>query len=819
MVFSCCRAPARWLVPLLLVAGLLAEAGAQTISYNGGTLSENFDAMGPFGTNTPPGWFVGWAGGSVTFTTNITVNDGTLAPNYTAGWNFGPVGTSDRALGLMATGSSTPTPPGADRFLEVRIQNNTAQPIGAIAVRYDGEEWRTGSSATQVNKNELQFSADGQNFVSMGSNFQFTQPVFSPISSPLDGNAAANRRANIGGVYALPTPVPSGGLLYLRWYDVNDPASEPGLAMDNFSFAATNLLIAITNQPQTQAALPGSTVTLSVLAGPDITSYQWQKDGIALTDTERVTGAKTATLTLNNFQAADLGVYTVLVRNANAALSSDPATLLFTAPPFQWAQRAGAAGATADLGDGIACDGPTALYVTGQYLSGATLGGTNLSGSGLFLARYTAAGTLEWVRTATSASGAPVGHSLSVDPLGNCYVTGSFDGTTSFGVANLVSAGGSDVFVAKYDRAGTLLWVVRQGGAYDDSGRGIAADGANGCFLTGLLQSSTAASSRDILVAKYNAQGVLQWQRQPASSSSDAGMAVAADDAGNAYVTGWFTSTANFLTTNVTAIGARDIFVAKYNSAGTLLWVSALGGASGDEGKGVGVDTNGNVYVTGSFNIGGGSASSDAEKFLLTKFSSTGALLWQRELLASLYYPDFSSASDRAGNTWVVAGLQGSGRLNGLPVSSTGSYDGLVAKYDPAGTLVWVSQVTGSGSAIPHRLAADGAGHCYLTGEFDGTATFSTTKLTSTGGTDIFVARLGHETPEPLRLTAHRTPALTIDLSGGPGAIVQLQAAETWTNPAWLPVTNLTLTTSMATVTDGNATAQPQKFYRALVMP
>ncbi len=507
-------------------------------------------------------------------------------------------------------------------------------------------------------------------------------------------------------MYTLPAPAPSGGIIYLRWYDVNDGSVDPGLAMDNFSFAAAKVLISITNQPQTQAVLPGTNVTFSVTAGPDITAYQWQRDGVDLHDDDRVTGAGAATLVISNVASADLGIYTVLVSNANASMRSAPATLVFIAPPFQWAQLAGASGSTADFGDGIACDGPTALYVTGQYLSGANFGGTSLSGSGMFVARYSAAGTMQWVRTATSTSGAPVGHSASVDPLGNCYVTGSFDGTTAFGASNVVSAGGSDIFVAKYDRAGTLLWVTRQGGAFDDSGRGIAADGTNGCFVTGLLQSSTAASSRDIWVAKYSAKGALEWQRQPVGSSSDAGMAVAADENGNACVTGWFTGTANFLTTNVTAIGGRDIFAAKYNRAGTLLWVRTIGGTGGDEGKGVGVDTNGNVYVTGSFNIGGGDTSNDAEKLLLTKFDSAGALVWQRELVASFSYFDFSSASDRAGNTWIVAGVRGTGSLNGVPVTSTGSYDGVVAKYDAAGTLVWVGQVTGAGSAIAHRISA-----------------------------------------------------------------------------------------------------------------
>ena len=183
---------------------VLARAAGQTISYSGGTLAENFDSLGPNGTNTPPGWFAGWSGTGVSFTTNITVGNGSVAPTSAAGWNFGTTGAADRALGVAATGSSTPTPPGANRFLEVRIRNATPASIPAIHVRYDGEEWRTGSSSSIVNSNALQFSADGVNFTGLGPAFRFVQPVFTPVSTALDGNSAANRIANLGGQYTLP---------------------------------------------------------------------------------------------------------------------------------------------------------------------------------------------------------------------------------------------------------------------------------------------------------------------------------------------------------------------------------------------------------------------------------------------------------------------------------------------------------------------------------------------------------------------------------------------------------------------------------------
>ena len=312
-----------WLAPLLaLVVMLVGPARAQTVSYTGGTLVENFDSMGASGTNTPPGWFVGWTGPGVAFTTNVIPSTGSTAPNQVAAWNFGPAAAADRALGLIATGSGTPTPPGTNRFLEVRLRNNTTSAITAINVRYDGEEWRTGSSSTVVNSNLLQFSADGVNFVSLGAAFQFTQPVFTPVSTALDGNAAANRTTNIGGAYTLPATVAADGVLYLRWFDLNDPSTDPGLAMDNFSFfVPTNSPVSIVSQPTNVTAYVGDPATFSVGANGVPILYQWLRNGSVLG------GATNATFTILTASLGDTGSYSVVVSNVLNSVTSSNAVL------------------------------------------------------------------------------------------------------------------------------------------------------------------------------------------------------------------------------------------------------------------------------------------------------------------------------------------------------------------------------------------------------------------------------------------------------------------------------------------------------------
>ena len=120
----------RYLWSAALVCALQGMAHAQTISFTGTPLSQNFDGMGPTGTNTPAGWFVGSNAATViNYTTNVTVSAGAVASSPTIrGFNFGTSNAAERALGTAPTAS--------DRFIEARIRNNTIFSVNMITVGY-----------------------------------------------------------------------------------------------------------------------------------------------------------------------------------------------------------------------------------------------------------------------------------------------------------------------------------------------------------------------------------------------------------------------------------------------------------------------------------------------------------------------------------------------------------------------------------------------------------------------------------------------------------------------------------------------------------
>ena len=213
---------------IALVSGLAAGAQAQ-INYTGGTYTQDFDSMGAVGTTTPTDWFVG--SGSGPAVTGTTVVAGTGSSNIPGNYNFGVSGVhgiDERALGSL-------TAQGIQFDTEVAFKNGTGAQITQFTLNYDGEQWKTSFFTDTLT---LQLSTDGINWTAIGSAFNFVSPITGFGPGALDGNAAANRVAGIGGTFTLGTPILPGGVLYFRFADPDNAKNDAGLSVDNFSFSA-----------------------------------------------------------------------------------------------------------------------------------------------------------------------------------------------------------------------------------------------------------------------------------------------------------------------------------------------------------------------------------------------------------------------------------------------------------------------------------------------------------------------------------------------------------------------------------------------------
>ncbi|MCP4645667.1 MAG: hypothetical protein GY851_34800, partial [bacterium] len=384
----------------------------------------------------------------------------------------------------------------------------------------------------------------------------------------------------------------------------------------------------------------------------------------------------------------------------------------------------------------------------------------------------------EWAAR-MGGSSVDVCQSVAVDSEGNVYTTGHFEDTADFdpgtGTANLTSMGSRDIFIQKQDASGALVWAKQMGASDADEGRCVAVDSAGNVYTTGRFQGTVdfdpgtgtanlTASASDIFVQKLDASGALVWARQMGGSSTDYGMSVAVDNAGNVYTAGFFEgSGADFDpgpgTTYLNSAGSRDIFVQKLDASGALVWANRMGGPSSDGGTSVAVDNAGNVYATGTFQAtadfdpGAGTtnltSAGDTDIFV-QKLDASGALVWAKQMSGPRFEYGLSVAVDSTGNVYTTGWFQetvdfdpSAGTTN---LTSAGSEDIFVQKLDASGALVWVKQMGGPSSDNGVGLAVDSVGSVYTTGPFRHTVDFdpstSVAELTSANGDDIFVQKL-----------------------------------------------------------------------------
>lgn len=356
------------------------------------------------------------------------------------------------------------------------------------------------------------------------------------------------------------------------------------------------------------------------------------------------------------------------------------------------------------------------------------------------------------------AAGGPdfeAGNAIAVNPTGRCCVTGLFRESSFFGPFGL-SADSVDVFVVQYDSDGNVLWARSAGGPLVDQAYGIAIDAAGSCYVTGQFERTatfgpftlTAATQqafgyREAFVAKYDSSGNVEWATSAGGTGQDAGFAIAVDDNGNTYVTGGFQGPAQFGAFNLAGIGFEDLFVAKLDPDGQFLWASRGGGPFNDRGLAIALSATGELLVGGSFHdtasFGSTALTSDGiyEDALVARLDSSGNFAWARRAGGAFTDVVSGIGGDASGNIYAAGSFRGPAVFGPVTLLSEDQSAAFVAKFDPLGNVLWAT--SGGARTSAADLAAHSTGVTYMTGSYDGAATFGDIELTSAGGVDTFV--------------------------------------------------------------------------------
>ncbi len=361
-----------------------------------------------------------------------------------------------------------------------------------------------------------------------------------------------------------------------------------------------------------------------------------------------------------------------------------------------------------------------------------------------------------WARTGICRGGSsPTSQvtSVSKDRFGNAYVAGGLNGdsmTLGATVVHNTGTAGSDIFAAKYDSLGGLVWVRAFGGGYFDACNHAVADSIGNFYLFGNFENTitfgastfTSVSYVDLFLTKLDPSGNVIWARHfsgsaAATASNPEAWGITVDKNGNVIIAGYSSDTLTFDSTHK----ITRMFLAKYDQSGNLQWVTR---ADADQPRHIAADNFGNIFVTGTFradtvyfdsiSLIGSYATNTG---FVTKYNTYGRALWAKSA-ASDWTDNINIASDFQGNIFVCGRYYGAVLTIGSTTFTnpdTSHEDIFTSKYDSSGNILWVRDASGHGpgDGCPFGIATDQSGNVIVSGRCDsGTITFGATSFTKT---------------------------------------------------------------------------------------
>ncbi|MCB0840126.1 MAG: T9SS type A sorting domain-containing protein [Bacteroidetes bacterium] len=376
----------------------------------------------------------------------------------------------------------------------------------------------------------------------------------------------------------------------------------------------------------------------------------------------------------------------------------------------------------------------------------------------LFIPFLSQAQDWDW---ATSWGGASDDHArgMAIGNHNDVYVAGTFRGVLFTPIDTLISNGSRDAILTKLNQTtGEIVWIRTIGGPEADVSEPVVLDSAGNIYYCGLFTSVMNINgspvftngSSDIFLAKYDTAGTLLWLKTYGGNGADYISHFSYTRDHHLVFAGYFTETLQMDTISIPSGGKYDGMIGKMDLDGNVLWVSSLGGP-GDERLFQAYEApDGSFYSHGDMND---TFTVGTETFktagyidaLTTRWDQNGNLLWVRQGGGTMTDQPTSGTVDNDGN-YYIAGYFGLGAQFGeIVLNHVDDQEGFIIKYQPDGTEAWATTINGNGGSYFYSIDYVNDDALFFSGKLQGSPTWENQSWTGINETDIFYGKINSQ--------------------------------------------------------------------------
>ncbi len=398
------------------------------------------------------------------------------------------------------------------------------------------------------------------------------------------------------------------------------------------------------------------------------------------------------------------------------------------------------------------------FIVTGDYFDG-NMGICNRNfdslhrGVILFIAKYTKSGKCMWAQRIGSPFGGTTWSFISLDSDNNIYLVGGFSGSINIGHITIETPLNKiDGYIAKFNPDGIVQWVKEfKGDTKESLLRNIVIDENNLIYIVGHTNSKVInfdsvqlvnndPNGRRSFIIQLDQDGNVIWGKLFKGNGTERAVGIAIDNKNNVVISGYYGGTfrgnsymeiESIKLVNSSTLSTTDLYLAKFNSNGDVLWAKSIGGVESELGGFLEIDSKNNIYLTGTFQgpkliLGKDTLMSKDigtyPDYFLAKFDQNGQNIWARsDYYGTVYYGFYDLAVDSKDNVYIHLIYNDKEiKIDAKTFTNNGKFDNLIIALDENNNTLWAKSYGSISNESASSLDFTLSGELIITGTFDG---------------------------------------------------------------------------------------------------